>query len=241
MANKPRVLVGVLPERHGVPTAEIFFDFIAIATRGHPFVRLPYSRTDLARNMLAEHLLNEPRCTHLLMLDCDHRHPPDIVERLRARVEEDPRRLVVAGLAFRRGVPFDPCMYIADETGNVYVPEQWQPGSLLKVDLVGTAAILIAREVFERLSRPWFAFDYSHADEGKWPGEDIWFSRRCMEAGIDIWVDTGVVSPHLIDNFVDERTFRTHLERTRELQRALGAPLTEADLAPEEVANGSRY
>lgn len=232
---KARVLVGVLPERHGVPSADIFFDFLAIATHGHAFIRLPYLRTDLARNTLAEHFLADGRFTHLLMLDCDHRHPPDIVERLRARVEEDPSRLVVAGLAFRRGVPFDPCMYIADRNDNVYVPEQWEPGALLRVDIAGTAAMLISREVFERLERPWFAFDYSQVADAKWPGEDIWFSRRCMEAGIGIWVDTGVVSPHHIDNYINEDTFRTHLAATRDMEstlKSMGACLTEADLTP---------
>ncbi len=235
--SKVRVLVGVLPERGGVPTADIFFDFIAIAHRGHAFVRLPYMRTDLARNTLAEHLLNESRFTHLLMLDCDHRHPADIVERLQARVEEDPNRLVVAGLAFRRGVPFDPCMYLADADGSVYVPEQWEPGSVLKVDLVGSAALLIHRSVFEQLARPWFAYDYSHAPEGHWPGEDIWFSRRCLEAGIGVYVDTGCQSPHHIDNYVTEDTFRTHLARVRELRRATGV-LTEADLDGGGAAAG---
>lgn len=233
LERQVRVLVGVLPERQGVPSADIFFDFIAIANRGHAFVRLPYLRTDLARNTLAEHLLADGRFTHLLMLDCDHRHPADIVEKLAARVAEDPSRLVVTGLAFRRGVPFDPCMYIADAQDNVYVPEEWEPGALLRVDLAGTAAMLISRAVFERLPKPWFAFDYSRAAEGAWPGEDIWFCRRCMEAGIPIWVDTGVVSPHHIDNYINEDTFRTHLARTRELEhamRVLGAGLTEADL-----------
>lgn len=233
MTDKPRVLVGVLPERNGVPNADIFFDFIAIAGRGHAFIRLPYSRTDLARNMVAGHFMADQRFTHLLMLDCDHRHPSDIVERLSARVVEDPGRLVVSALVFRRGVPFDPCAYIA-HGDNVYVPEVWDPGSLLRVDMVGTAALLISRQVFERIPRPWFAFDYSHVADNQWPGEDIWFSRRCMEQGIDIWVDTGVTSPHLMDSYINEDTFRTHLAHTREVQGALAGLLTEADLEPAQ-------
>lgn len=207
---KPRVLVGVLPERNGVPSAEIFFDFIAIAQRGHPFVRIPYTRTDLARNSLGEHLLKDERFTHLLMLDADHRHPHDIVERLSKWVCEDATREIVAGLAFRRGRPFDPCVYISDDCG-IYVPSAWEPGALLRADMVGTAAMLISREVFARLPRPWFAYDYSGAEKGWWPGEDIWFSRRCGEAGIPLWVDTGTVSPHLLESWVDENTFRTFL------------------------------
>ena len=147
--GKVRVMVGVLPERNGVPSPDILFDLIAIAQRGHPFVRIPYTRTDLARNSLAEHLLSEERFTHLLMLDADHRHPHDIVERLSKWVIEDPSRQVVAGLAFRRGAPFDPCMYLEAGDGQVYVPDEWH--GLMPVDLAGTAAMLISREVFERI------------------------------------------------------------------------------------------
>lgn len=242
-ASKSRVLVAVLPERNGVPTDKIFFDFMAIAAKGGAFLREPYRRTDLQRNLIVEHFLSDERFSHLLMLDCDHRHPPDIVERLRARFEEDPARLVVGGLAFRRGVPFDPCMYVANAAGDVYVPEQWEAGALLKVDIVGTAAVMFSREVFGRLKKPWFKFDYDHVDEDAWPGEDIAFSRQCMEAGIPIWVDTGVVSPHYIDSYIDENTFRTHLAHVRDTQQIVegwfaerGAlkseALTEADLTP---------
>lgn len=208
-----RVMVGVLPERNGVPSADILFDLIAIAQRGHPFVRMGYTRTDLARNSLGEHLLKDERFSHVLMLDGDHRHPVDIVERLSRWVIEDPERLVVAEMAFRRGQPYDPCMYMeaADGSGQLYVPSEWERG-LIQVDLVGTAGILISRKVFERLPKPWFAYDYSSAEKGWYPSEDIWFSRACQRAGIPIWVDTTTTSPHLIESWVDERTFRTFLQ-----------------------------
>lgn len=235
--SETRILVGVLPERGGAPNAEIFFDFIAIAQRGYPFVRVPYARTDLQRNRLAQHLLNDTRFTHLLMLDCDHRHPADIVEQLRARVEEDPARRVIGGLAFRRGVPFDPCMYMLDADEAVYAIEEWTPGNLLRVDLIGAAAMLVHRSVFEELPAPWFAYDYGRAHENSWPSEDIWFARRCRAAGIAIYADTGVVSPHYMDSYVDEATFRTHLAHLRAQETQMrDLILTEADLAPGEAA-----
>ena len=113
-------------------------------------------------------------------------------------------------MAFRRGRPFDPCMYMDDGSGGVYVPAEWERG-LMRVDLVGTAAILINRKVFERLPRPWFAFDYAGAESQQYPGEDIWFCRACQRAGIPIWVDTTSVSSHLFESWIDEQTFRTYL------------------------------
>lgn len=230
MAERPRVMIGLLPERNGVPSADILFDLLAIAQQGYAFARVPYTRTDLARNSLAEHLLKEARYTHILMLDADHRHPVDIVRRLMRWVIEDPQRLVIAGLAFRRGPPYDPCMYFETNNGKVFVPESWKPG-LVQVDLAGTGAILIAREVFERVKRPWFAYDYSWADSNNYPGEDIWFSRRCREAGIPIYVDTSTVSPHLIEQHVDESTYRSYLEMALAAQeQAARRPQTEDDL-----------
>lgn len=229
--DKPKVLVGLLPERNGVPSVEILFDLIAIAQRGHAFVRTQYARTDLQRNKLAEHLLSTDY-THLLMLDADHRHPDNIVERLSRWVERDPSRLVVAGLAFRRGQPYDPQAYIMRD-GKPMQPAEFKPG-LAKVDFVGTAAMLINRVVFERLPKPWFAFDYRGANAGTWPGEDIWFCTSCMEAGIQVYCDMSCVSPHLAEAWIDQKTFETFREMTLDLAEK-SVTLTEADLKECEV------
>jgi hypothetical protein len=228
---EPKVLIGILPERNGVPTADILFDLLAIAIRGHSFVRTQYARTDLQRNKLAEHLLRTDY-THLLMLDADHRHPSDIVERLTRWVKRDPQKLVIAGLAFRRGQPYDPQAYVARDGGRLYQPTEFKPG-LVKVDFAGTAAMLISREVFLRLPRPWFAFDYRGATEGKWPGEDIWFCEACRAAGINVWVDMTCISPHLAESWIDEKTYETFREMMAESAEAAGQSLTEDDLSKE--------
>jgi len=227
MAEDVRVLVGVLPERSGTPCADVLFDLIAIAQRGHPFIRTQYARTELQRNKMAAHLLRTDY-THLLMLDVDHRHPPDIVERLTRWVKKDPTKLIVAGLAFRRCEPFDPCVFLVNaETGAIEQPAEWAPG-LVEVDLVGTAAMLIHRSVFERVAQPWFAMDFSGAAEGKFPGEDMWFCQRARAAGIGVWCDLSTVSPHLIERWVDQGTFESYRAATA---RGPGpGVMTEADL-----------
>jgi len=223
---QPKVLIGLLPERNGVPSADILFDLLAIAMRGHAFIRTAYARTDLQRNKLAEHLLTTDY-THLLMIDADHRHPYDIVERLSRWVVRDPGKQVIAGLAFRRGQPYDPQAYVLQD-GRLAQPAEFKPG-LAQVDYAGTAAMLIAREVFERLPKPWFAFDYRGAADGQWPGEDIWFCESCRQAGIKVWVDFTCVSPHLAESWINQRTFETFRAMTEELAESAGG-LTEADL-----------
>jgi len=203
---------------------------LAIAIRGHAFVRTSYARTDLQRNKLAEHLLTTDY-THLLMLDADHRHPADIVERLSRWVVRDPGKLVIAGLAFRRGQPYDPQVYLArGADGKLYQPSQFKPG-LVRIDYAGTAAMLISREVFERIEKPWFAFDYSHADAGKWPGEDMWFCQACRDAGISIYADFSCVSPHLAESWIDQRTYESFAAMVAErMTHAQTNGLTEDDL-----------
>jgi hypothetical protein len=207
--SEPRIGICVLVERTGAASAACFRACMEIAQEGWPQLWVPPCHVDLARNKAARQFLDSD-LTHLLFLDCDHRHPKNIVHRLARWVKRDPSLLVVSGMAFRRCPPFDPTAYMADDDGNVYQITSWQPG-LMRVDLVGAPCLLVNREVFERIPAPWFAFDYSHAGEDKYPGEDIYFSLRCKEHGIDIWVDTTTVSPHAMESWVDGNTYRTHM------------------------------
>lgn len=202
----PRV-VAFVPQFPAIPHGDdVFYDFWAIAQQGLPIMTIPYGRTDYVRNRAALSLLGS-EYTHVLMLDQDHKHPWDIVQKLSRWVLADPKKWVVSGLNFRRGVPYDPCVYLNGPDGQLYPPVEWEKG-LVKVDAVGTGSVLIAREVFEQLEPPWFFNDYSRIMEDRWPGEDIGFSRKCAAAGIEMWCDTTVTSPHMIDAYIDETSYR---------------------------------
>ena len=201
--------VVAIPIERTVP-GSVFWHFMAIAGRGWPIVAQPYNRTDIARNAFASYLLDHPEFSHLVMLDLDHRHPTDIVERLARWCENAPHVIqMVGGLSFRRREPYDPLMWVRQD-GHYYVPGEWDPG-LAEGDMIGFGAVMIARSVFEALAPPWFTYDYSRAAEGTWPTEDIGFCQRVRQAGVSIWCDTSTVSPHHIDGWVDESTFRSYL------------------------------
>jgi hypothetical protein len=205
----PRVVLSIPVERNVSSMA--FWNFLSIARTGIPIMASPYSgRVDRTRNIMASSLLGS-NFTHLLMLDSDHAHPVDIVPRLVRHVVADPSRLVVSGLNFRRGEPFDPCCWIMGDDGKPYAPAEWDQG-LVRVDVCGAGSMLVAREVFEQLPFPWFYHDYSKVPE-EWPGEDVMFSIACMEHGIDIWVDTTTQSPHLLEVGIAEGTYRNYLAR----------------------------
>jgi hypothetical protein len=210
----PRILVAVPLERSISNASLVFHRFMEIAAQGVVFLKQDYTRTDLARNRFATKLL-ESDYTHLLMLDVDHVHPVDIVQRLARWPLMNPEIEVVGGLNFRRSEPYEPCCFFKDpETGGVNAPAEWSAG-LLKVDYLGTGSILIAREVFEKIPPPWFKniYDIPANWDDEWPGEDIGFNEACNAAGVNLWVDTTTTSPHIGDRLIGEKTFRAYLEQ----------------------------
>lgn len=188
---------------------EVFWQFMAIASQGIPFMRHEYGRTDFVRNKAVETLLQSDY-THILMLDSDHIHPAQIVQRLARWVIADPAKQVIGGLNFKRSEPYDPCAFVkvsSNGRDEYAYPQEWYPG-LMEVDLIGTGSILIAREVFEAIEPPYFWYSYSNAAQGLYPSDDIGFSLKCQAAGIKMYVDTTTTSPHMVARTVTEQTFR---------------------------------
>jgi predicted O-methyltransferase YrrM len=208
--ERPRIVLGIPMVE--TPEYQCVYSWMMLVAQKVPFFPLPpYPNVAIARNEIAWNLLFNPFFNYVLMLDADHKHPATIVWQLGRHVQEDPTRLVVAGLNNRRGPPFDPCAYYVNEEGkSVFVKRDWEP-RLQKIDRVGTAAILIAREVFERMEPPWFEFDMKEqADNRQYKGEDMTFSNECRLLGIDIWLDPMANSPHRYTSWVDMQTFRNY-------------------------------
>lgn len=210
----PRIVLGIPQERAMSHATQVFYNFWGIAQQGVPVFMMPYQRIDVARNKFAVELLRSD-FTHLLMLDIDHKHPLDIVQRLARWVIAKPEVQVVGGLNFRRNEPYDPCCGFWGNDGKYYPPADWDEG-LIEVDVIGTGSILIAREVFELIPPPWFYFDYSKVWADTWIGEDITFSKLCNKQGIKLYVDTTLTSPHMTDAWVGKDTFKAYMERTGE-------------------------
>jgi hypothetical protein len=199
----PTIAIGIPIERNIHQHA--FWSLMRIAQQGWEFLALGYSRTDVARNRMAQALLKGP-WSHLLMLDSDMLHPVDIVNRLGSRAAQHPECRVLSALYFRRGQPFDPLAFVRDDEGHLRTIGEW-PQGLVKVAAVGTGAMLIHRSVFEQLPPPWFTYSYVPGTM-ETSSEDIEFCELCEKNGIDIWVDTTVVVPHLTDRAITEQTFR---------------------------------
>lgn len=205
----PRIAV-FIPMMQALPYAdEVIPAFLEIARQGPVFLYLNYGYAERVHNLAAwEFLASE--YTHLLVLDSDHTHPPDIIQRLARHVIEDPDRWIIGGLNYRRTAPYSPCILMEYE-GKAARPVEWNETGLMEVQSMGTANILIARQVFERLDPPWFINEYNPAIHTT-GGYDGYFCNKAREAGIKIWCDMGLTSPHMTTARINERTFRTHLK-----------------------------
>jgi hypothetical protein len=237
----PKIVLFV-PMVAALPFAdEVFFNFMEIAQGGVPFFKLPYSIPDVARNKAAQ-ALRESEFTHVLMLDTDHPHPFDIVQRLARRVIEDPTRLIVAAMAFRRGEPYDPMAWVHKEDGFYYTIDDWEHGSIFECDVVATPAMLIHRDVFETVKYPWFFYEYlPEYTDGMRPTEDLGFCRKARAAGIKIYCDSSVITPHMRAVKVDEKTWETwkqmHPDKIVDpvIEKKAGAIAERLHLTPEQL------
>ena len=214
-------------ERTGPPADTIFYAFWRIAQQGWPIIEVPYQRCDMAHNRAAclmmqanEEAMTNGRpdltFTHLVTLDLDHTHPAEIIRHFGKVAQLYPDRLVVGGLNYRRCAPYDPCAYIESDNGTISALAGPESGSMGRVDFLGTGSMMIAASVFETMRTagiyPFFGYEYKPQPwrELEWRtlanmqfgGVDVYFSRRCRELGIDLWLDAMITSPHLANRWI---------------------------------------
>ena len=157
--------------------------------------------TSSAENRLADALLAMPDATHLFLTEIDMCLPDDCLVKL---LEAD--KDICSGVYFLRSQePLNlgqPCLYRqvvkmaqrkGGETPYAQTPvtifpqeELFKLGDHQAAGCAGLGCVLIKRRVFEAMAPPWFRILENRA------GSDLYFYRRCYEAGFDLWVDPRV-------------------------------------------------
>lgn len=193
VSEKPKIAL-LLPHRESLPAE--FVESVWGPLRNVPVAwcdKIPrMCRTPslpVARNMLAQQAL-DAGATHLLWVDSDGvmETPQDPNEALR--------------LLYQCDAPIAACLYRAKQkTGFNYaawnrVPGGYTPieswtGNWFPVDVTGMHFVLIKREVFEKVPKPWF-----HWEEES-PSEDFFFYERATEAGYQVRIFSEVKLSHL--------------------------------------------
>jgi len=111
----------------------------------------------------------------------------------------DDDKPVVAAVSYMKGAGHPPVFGFWDEERSLYrVPMPFPYNKLLKVDIVGTGIVLIKREVFEKLEKPWFQC----YEKGKNAREDVYFCLRCRDAGIPVYIDTTIHTGHIATPYI---------------------------------------
>lgn len=130
------------------------------------------------RRIIAEEFCQSD-CTHLLFIDTDMLFPNQAVQAL---VEAD-KEVVAVNCTNRKS----PVRFTAQRAG-VMVPTKKDSVGLEEVDRVGTGVILIERQVFNFIQKPWFGLGWN-PKSGQELGEDYMFCQQCNKASIPIYID----------------------------------------------------
>lgn len=159
-----------------------------------------------ARNQMAKEML-ATSMSHILFLDDDMTLPPDALEMM---IQDD--KDIVGALAFTRRPPIQPTCYKSvtkDGVGVYRNIHNYPKNTVFEVDATGGACLLVKREVFEKMSEPWFEFT-------KKVGEDIRFCEKARELGFKVFVDTRIKAGHFGEIEIDETIYETILAMSAE-------------------------
>ena len=169
---------------------------------------IDWARNDLARQ--AREQVNEytgNKFTHFLWLDDDHVFNPDLAVYLARHEDLD----MISALYYGRTQHL-PVAYVKDDSGDEHkhYPLIEAPNGLVQVDAVGFGALLMRRDVFERVPEPWFTLDWR-------AGEDIAFCVHAKKHGIKVWLDGSYALGHIgPPTIVTTETYKQYLEEHAE-------------------------
>jgi len=141
------------------------------------------------RDALARACLDQD-CDWLFFVDDDQAFPADTIAKLLRH-----HLPVVSALIVQRAKPFLPTVYATQHHNEFQPLDLASVGSqsLVRCAGVGSGGLLVRSDVFRQLDdgRPWFLYTEAY-------GEDLYFSDRCHEAGIEMFVDTDCRVGHII-------------------------------------------
>lgn len=162
------------------------------------------SNRSRSRNELCQHALDRGS-EWIFFVDDDQAFPNGILERMLSH--EQP---VVSALIVQRTAPFLPIAFAEKEDGKWWPLDlrSHGPNELIKVAGCGAGGLLIRSEALAAIGDPWFQ---QLAEKS----EDLFFSDRCAEEGIPIYVDSSAHMGHIAPAVV----FPSYIEEEGEESR----------------------
>jgi hypothetical protein len=218
-----KVTIGLIMS-HGFPVPAPFLQSMMLLQRGlltgefnRPgcvidSLRLLFSHafpTDVARNEVVRLFLDKDTDSdHLLFLDADMTHPPDIAHRLlrhRSDGESVPVDIVTARYTVRKSPFFTVAMRKTGPGPREYQAiEKLMPlaevRGLLPIDAAGAGALMLSRrlltDIRARCGDEWFK--YQVAEDGlRSVSEDMWCYEQAKACGYQPYLDADVQCGHI--------------------------------------------
>ena len=129
--------------------------------------------------------------SHLFLLDSDCEPPLDAIDRLLAL--NVPLATGCYPVWMQQGLRWALANFDSDRRSRLF---EWLPSLTepFEVDAGGAGCLLIRRDVFNKVKWPWFK--WVEKEDGTQESEDIFFFRKCNEAGMRVMADPQVIVNH---------------------------------------------
>ena len=152
-----------------------------------------------SRNYLIDKFLADEQAEYIFFVDSDTGVPGDGLIKL-VQAKKD----IISGLYFGRGLPNNPIMkkIQKDEYGkDRLLPLVDYPEGIVEVDMLGAGCLLIHKDVFKKLKKPFFfspSIDFT---------EDAYFCKEAQAIGFKLYVDTTIKCLHDTQVAISEADF----------------------------------
>jgi hypothetical protein len=169
----PKIMLGV-PNTGNLRTELVQW----ILQSGIRNVFFPQERPhDYCRNVIVNEFLHSGfDFEFLLMIDSDVVPVTDILSMAQHNV-----LVCSAHVCMARGLERIPVGFVRNEQGGYHHDYQHSQPGLHEVDVVGTGCVMIRRDVFASISKPYFKFPYD-SDGNRVGGEDFNFCERVQRS-----------------------------------------------------------
>jgi hypothetical protein len=137
------------------------------------------SEVAMQRQQLADEAM-ETKATHVLWLDSDMHFPSNVLQGLLSHNKD-----IIACNYSTRVKPHRP---VAFKSENDLDARVHSGTGIEKIWAIGMGCMLVKREVFESMDRPYFSVSWNEDYTGLM-GEDIWFCNKAKQHGYDIWLE----------------------------------------------------
>jgi hypothetical protein len=134
---------------------------------------------------------HKENCTHVWFVDSDVNFKGDTLKKLLAHDKD----IVGCNYNTKQLKPFR-ISTVKFLEGDHYINVQPKdfPKKLFKCGALGLGMCLIKMPVFDKIPLPLFVFE---REAKEWVGEDVYFFRKAIKAGFDVWCDPTIPMGHI--------------------------------------------